>query len=248
MSGASVRSTIEAEEPDWGDRDLQGRLDRGVSWLAHELRGPLLGVRAALEVVASDLDDDPRKAQILHRVLVEVERLAATADAILGWAAGTTELELRAADVTRLVEEAVDSCRLGGPEGLLITRYPEAGAVARVDPEHIRVAIANLLRNACAYAEPGTRVEIEVTADGEEICISVRNRGPEIPFADREGIFDPFVRASASASKPGAGLGLFITRKVAEAHGGRISMVPGGPDTTFRLTLPASAEALAQAS
>ena len=245
---SSSERSIDHGEPDQGDADLDGRLDRGISWTAHELRGPLLGVRAALEVVASDLDGDPRKAQILHRVLVEIERLAATADAVLGWAAGTTDLELREADVTRLVEEAVDSCRLGGADGFRITRCPEAAAVALVDPEHVRIAIANLLRNARAYAEPGTSVEVEVTVERGEISVCVRNRGPEIPTDDRDRIFDPFVRSQPSVSRPGSGLGLFITRKVAEAHGGRISMASEERDTTFRLTLPASVGALAEAS
>jgi signal transduction histidine kinase len=246
MSTAAAR--VGQGGPGSGDPEMDRGLDLGISWTAHELRAPLLGVRAALEVVASDLETDPRRAEILRRVLVEVERLAATADAVLGWASGTRPLELRDIDVTRLVEEAIDSCRLGGADGFVLTRRPEAGAFARIDPEHVRAAIANLLRNARAYADPGTTVEIDVVADGVDVTVSVRNRGPGVEADDRERIFDPFVRTASSVSAPGIGLGLFITRKVVEAHGGRISMTSEGQDTTFRVMLPASAQALACAS
>src|SRR5919204_6402393 len=178
MSTAAAR--VGQGGPGSGDPEIDRGLDLGISWTAHELRAPLLGVRAALEVVASDLETDPRRAEILRRVLVEVERLAATADAVLGWASGTRPLVLRDIDVTRLVEEAIDSCRLGGADGFVLTRRPEAGAFARIDPEHVRAAIANLLRNARAYADPGTTVEIDVVADGVDVTVSVRNRGPGV--------------------------------------------------------------------
>jgi signal transduction histidine kinase len=129
-----------------------------------------------------------------------------------------------------------------------VSRRGTAPAIAHVDAEHLRVAISNLLRNARAYADPGTKVAVEVTGGGGEVTVSVRNNGPVISAADRERIFDPFVRSAASGSSPGSGLGLFITRRVVEAHGGNVSVDSASGDTTFRVVLPSSSDALAFAS
>jgi signal transduction histidine kinase len=230
------------------DVERRRRLDMGISWTAHELRAPLLGVRAAVEVVANDPGVDPRRAEILRRALAELERLAVTTEAVLGWVAGTRALDRRDTDVSQLVEQAVDSCRLAGGDGFVVDLRGLEPPIARVDAEHVRVAIANLLRNARAYADPGSTVEVEVSRDGDAVTVSVRNRGPVIPLADRERIFEPFVRSAASTSTPGTGLGLFITRQVVEAHGGRVSVDSEASATTFRVVLPSSEEALARAS
>jgi signal transduction histidine kinase len=248
MSTVLYRSLDRAETwPDEGD-ERRRRLEMGISWTAHELRAPLLGVRAAVEVVANDPGVDPRRAGILRRALVELERLAATTEAVLGWAAGTRALDRRHTDVGQLVDEAVESCRMSVGDGFEVERRGAAPAIANVDADNVRVAIANVLRNARAYADPGSKVEVEVTGGADEVTVGVRNRGPEIGDADRERIFDPFVRSSSSASNPGTGLGLFITRQVVEAHGGRISVTCEGSVTTFRLVLPSSSEELARAS
>jgi signal transduction histidine kinase len=108
---------------------------------------------------------------------------------------------------------------------------------------HIRTAIVNLLRNALAFAEPGTKVEIEVDGSGDMVMLSVKNVGPEIPPDERELIFAPFARGSARGrSRNGSGLGLFIVRRAVEAHGGRISVESDVGSVTFRLQLPAGRE------
>jgi len=214
------------------------RLDMGIAWTAHELRSPLLGIRAALELLLERRVSDPAERAVLRTSLHELDQLAGSAEAILTWAVGERPLRRRPADLVRVVEEAVESCRLemGDKDVLLFT--PER-AVARFDPVHLRTVVSNLVRNALAYSYPGTKVEVVVEEAIDHLALSVKDEGPEIPASERRLIFDPFARGSLSRSaRNGAGLGLFIAKRVVEAHGGRIwvDSDPGG--TTFHVRLP----------
>jgi signal transduction histidine kinase len=214
------------------------RLDTALAWTAHELRGPILGVRSVLELLLERAGADPRDPLIIRRSIDELDRLVGTAEAVLGWAVGTRSLQRRRTDVVRVVEEAVESCRLEtGQDGIVVSF--DRRAVARIDPAHIRAAIANLLRNALAFAEPGTKVEASVDRSGDMVMVSVKDFGPEIPAIERELIFSPFVRGTAPGrATNGSGLGLFIARRVVEAHGGRIWVESDRESVTFRVLLP----------
>ncbi len=222
-----------AEEAD----RLNGQLDLGIAWAAHEMRGPILGVRAALETLLGRVAD-ARDAALLRASLAELDRLAATSDALLELAAGTSGPETRPTDVVSLVHEATDSVRLETGQDRIVVHAP-AAATARVDPPYLRTAVVNLLRNAIVYSDPGTEVQVTLEADDEVIDLSVSSEGSGIPPEERESIFDPFVRGRAVAgTQPGRGLGLSIACRAIEAHGGRIWVDPEGPGATFRLTVP----------
>jgi signal transduction histidine kinase len=214
------------------------QLDTSMAWTAHELRGPILGVRSVLELLLERAGADPRDPLIIRRSIDELDRLVGTAEAVLGWAVGTRSLQRRRTDVVRVVEEAVESCRLEtGQDGIVVSF--DRRAVARIDPTHIRAAIANLLRNALAFAEPGTKVEAAVERSGDMVMVSVKDFGPQIPAIERELIFSPFVRGTAPGrATNGSGLGLFIARRVVEAHGGRIWVESDRGSVTFRVLLP----------
>ncbi len=220
-----------AEEPN-------RQLDMGIAWSAHEMRGPILGVRAALETLLGRVQDT-RDAALLRGSLAELERLAATSDAMLELAAGTSGPEVRPTDVVSLVHEATDSVRLETGEDRIVVHAP-AAATARVDPPYLRTAVVNLLRNAIVYSDPGTEVQVTLEAGDEVVDLSVRNEGSGIPPEERESIFAPFVRGrSVVGTKQGRGLGLSIAWRAIEAQGGRIWVDPEGPGATFRVTVPA---------
>jgi two-component system, OmpR family, sensor histidine kinase TctE len=96
-------------------------------------------------------------------------------------------------------------------------------------------AIRNLIENAVAHSPPGTEILVSASEEG---CISVADRGPGIPSADRQKIFERFWRGRAAGS-PGAGLGLSIVREIVKAHGGevRVDDNPGG-GSIFTLHFP----------
>jgi signal transduction histidine kinase len=98
----------------------------------------------------------------------------------------------------------------------------------------------NLIDNAVKYSPPGDEVQVEAVASNGRVVIEVRDRGPGISPEHQGVIFEKFGRVNVGEkSKPGTGLGLFIARSIAEAHGGSLE-VRSAPDrgATFRLSLP----------
>jgi signal transduction histidine kinase len=109
------------------------------------------------------------------------------------------------------------------------------------DRERLADVVANLLDNADKYSPAGEKIVVDVRADAEEVTISVRDFGPGLPPADLERIFEKFYRTDSSDSQAayGYGLGLYICRRLLEAHGGRIwaENHPGG-GAVFSFSLP----------
>jgi signal transduction histidine kinase len=104
---------------------------------------------------------------------------------------------------------------------------------------HTRV-LRNLLENAAAAAAPGGRIQVTLEGSASEARVRVVDDGPGVPAADRERIFERFVRLDSSSARPGSGLGLAIARAIARQHGGdlRCDSVAGG--ASFTLVLPAA--------
>ena len=118
----------------------------------------------------------------------------------------------------------------------------EAPLVAKVDPLRFQQVVRNVLANALKFSPEGSTIDVEGEVSAEQqIMVRVRDRGPGIPPAELESIFEAFVQSSQTKDgSGGTGLGLAICRKIIEAHGGRISaenMPDGG--SRFTLTLPA---------
>jgi signal transduction histidine kinase len=212
-------------------------LDVGLAWTAHELRTPILGVKAAIESVVSRTD--PSAEELLRLSVEELGKLASDAEGILGWAAGRRGLDLQPIDVSALVAETVrnDMQHLG--TGTKITVDAPQVTVGLVDHAQLRVAVSNLVRNALAYgAMEAVRVTVRETVGA--VRVSVADDGPGVPDEERDLIFEPFARGGAGAGLSGSGLGLFITRQVAEAHGGRtwVDTDGRGRGATFHIEVP----------
>lgn len=214
------------------------QLDFGIAWTAHELRAPILGVKAVLELLLGRKHESGSEAAMLRRSLRELEQLADVTEGILGWAVGAQPLNRRHVDLVALVHEAVRSSELGLHEGRVVVCAPEA-VDAFVDPIHFRGAVGNIVRNALAFTEEGHAVHLVVEYEGDRVAIRVRDRGPGIAEDERASVFDPFVRGRVGLARSrGNGLGLFVARRIIEAHGGEIWIEPEREGTTFHLSVP----------
>jgi signal transduction histidine kinase len=113
----------------------------------------------------------------------------------------------------------------------------------QADPQRVEQAIVNLLTNAIKYGE-GKPVDVVVSAQGAFATVSVIDRGPGIAAADQELIFHRYERLkSGEARVPGLGLGLYIARRIAEAHGGDLTLASApGEGAKFTLRLPRLSE------
>src|SRR6185437_839414 len=115
--------------------------------------------------------------------------------------------------------------------------------VAAVDPVAVEQVLSNLIDNAIKYSPEGGRIDVEARLDDhEQVCLSVRDRGIGIPPEKRGDIFERFYQAHADDHRSGLGLGLFISRQIAELHGGSIrAEFPPDGGARFVVRLPLEA-------
>ena len=218
-----------------------------VSLVSHELRSPMaavLGSTRTLQTRWRELRDDQRAA-FLAVIGDETSRLSALVEDVLDTSrieAGTFGYSFTDVDLSAVLREAASAAELGQDEVRLAVEIPPSLPPIRGDRERLRQLVDNLLANAIKYSERGGAVEVDASARNGAVSISVRDFGPGIALEDHGLIFEKFGRAGAGNAKPGTGLGLFISRSFAEAHGGtlRVESRPG-EGATFTLTLPAGA-------
>jgi signal transduction histidine kinase len=215
-----------------------------VSLVSHELRSPMaavIGSARTLQQRWRELTPDQRES-FLALIGDETSRLADLIGDVLNTSqieAGTFSYSFGDVDVGRLVEESVAAAAHGQEEVPL--QVSVSGSLPRVrgDRERLRQVLANLIDNAVKYSNAGEVVEVSVTTSNGRVLVQVRDRGPGVRHEHQRLIFEKFGRAKEGAAKPGTGLGLFIARSIAEAHGGTLEVqsLPG-QGATFTLVLP----------
>jgi signal transduction histidine kinase len=179
---------------------------------------------------------------LLARSRDQLEQLSRLVDGLFRWAVAGQQLDLEKTDLMVVVREAVETSSLETITDRVAISGPRSLTVL-ASPDHLRAAIANVVRNALSYSPADTVVSVSVRRQSGRATVSVRDRGPGIPVAQREDIFDPFSRGSAAhLARSGHGLGLFIARRVLEAHGGRIWLESGSRGAAFHLQLPLTRE------
>jgi len=130
----------------------------------------------------------------------------------------------RTVDVCEAVREALDG--LTGDQAAVLADLP-AAAPAKVDPQHLRQILLNLLTNAVKYGRPP--LSVTVRADPDSVTVTVADHGPGVPEEFVEHLFDRYTRAAATAGAPGTGIGLYIVRELARANGASIAFQPNRP-------------------
>jgi two-component system sensor histidine kinase KdpD len=238
-----ARQAVEAETLRQSDAAKTAVL-RAVS---HDLRSPLTAIRAASEGLTSDALDlsAAERDALFETIRDEIHRLERLVDNLLDLSrleAGPAARrpELWSADA--LVVRALD--QLGADAERVDAELGDGPALVRVDAAQVERVLVNLLENALKFSSPADRVLIAVESRDDRVELRVRDRGPGVPEADRDRIFDAFERGDGTTG--GSGLGLAIARGFAGANGGRISVAgETGAGATFVLELPAAEEAVA---
>jgi signal transduction histidine kinase len=218
-----------------------------VSLVSHELRSPMAAVIGA----ARTLQDRWRmltagqRESFLALIGDETSRLAELVGDVLDTSrieAGTFSYRFEEVDLRRVVDEAVEVAVLAQQEVPVLASVRGALPAIRGDRARLRQVLGNLIENAVKYSPEGGEVRVSAAAANGAVLIAVRDAGPGIPSEQQGRIFEKFGRADVEGgSKPGTGLGLFIARSIAEAHGGSLDVSSGiDPGSTFTLTLPIS--------
>jgi signal transduction histidine kinase len=228
-------------------------LDMSLALTAHELRSPLLSVKAAIETSLLDGDPIDEKAdinggnnfstQLLSRAQNEIGHLAETCETLLFWAVDDNALEFDPVDLAQTVTAAMQTCSHERNFQSIVFEPPGERVSVPGSPAHLRVAITNLVRNALYYSPPGETVDVAIQQLTRSIRITVTDKGPGVPQGQHRSIFDPFVRGLGGTSpRSGRGLGLFIAKRVVEGHRGRIWTDTRERGAKFVIELPRARE------
>jgi signal transduction histidine kinase len=218
-----------------------------IDLVLHELRGPAAAIVGAAQLLASRWSElDPaRRASLVGVLDREAARLGRLGrDLVVAARAGSGELELEPGpvDVAALAAAAVQAARAAEPDADIRLDLPAGpGPVLRGDAVRLEQALGNLIGNALKFSPPGTPVgvTVEATAAGGAVVV-VRDSGPGIPAVHAETVFLRHGRAPGSG-RPGSGIGLYVARAVAEAHGGTLTLLTTAPDgAALSLALPPS--------
>jgi signal transduction histidine kinase len=210
--------------------------DRDIAMLAHDLQTPLASI-AAGTLLLSRGDLDERTRTVTDRIARTVKRMSEMVTDLTDYARaglGPIPVVRRTVDLGRLAADVVAECHaLDGGDRI---RVETTGDVSgEWDANRLAQAISNLVRNAITHGEGEVRVRLQDAGDGVEV--HVHNRGEPIPADRLPFIFQPFERGSNEGR--GLGLGLYIVRAIASAHGGRVEATSSTAEgTTFRLCLP----------
>jgi signal transduction histidine kinase len=214
-----------------------------VSMVSHELRSPMAAVIGAARTLEQRWREltPAQRGSFLTLISGETSRLAALIGDVLDTSrieAGTFTYSFGEVDLEELVRESAAAAQVGHEEVHVETKVGALPTV-RGDRERLRQVLVNLIDNAIKYSPAGDPIVLAAGAENGLVHVEVRDHGPGIKPEDQKVIFEKFGRLHVDGGKPGTGLGLFIARSIAEAHGGTLTVrsAPGG-GATFRLALP----------
>jgi len=221
-------------------REMAKERAERVSVLSHEIRTPLALVKGAAELLTDGAPGPltERQEQFLATITQNSERVIDMAENLLTEArleATLFDVHITRTDLRALVRETVRELRRVQPTEIRLDNRGAPLPVA-VDRQLMRQAIYNLVNNAVRHAQ-SEHVEVRVTAGDASVLLAVSDDGSGMSEQDRARLFAPF--ATGSSPQPGTGLGMAITQRIADLHGGRIFVdTATGRGTTIFLSLP----------
>jgi len=234
------------------ERVIEDLKNQFVSVAAHQLRTPLSIIKWGLGMfLAGDIGKITKdQTVLLDKTYQTNERMIKLVNDLLNVSKieeGRYLYQPKIVDMQELVQQVYDSSKEVAQrkkvEFKLNIKKSEKEKIVKIDIEKMGLAIKNIIDNAITYTLPGGKIEINLSRTGDKIDLVIKDTGVGIPEKQQERVFSKFFRAAnvVKLETDGTGLGLFITRNVVEAHGGKISFKSKeGHGTTFFITLPAT--------
>jgi signal transduction histidine kinase len=216
------------------------QLEQFISIVSHDLRTPMTTVQANAHMIRRAPEDPEHVARRAESILTATRRMDRMIRDLVEATrleAGQISLETEPLDLASFALELKE--RLVGTvdTGRVVIELPDAASPAQADPDRLERIFTNLLTNALKYSEK--EVVVRFGVGDEEVEVSVCDRGPGIEPAELPRLFEWGYRSRRAQAAEGLGLGLYITRMLVEAHGGRIwAESEPGKGSTFRFTLP----------
>jgi PAS domain S-box-containing protein len=224
-------------------RQLQQEHEIFMQMISHDLRTPITVIHGHAEMLEQRLTEKDETTMLnLEAIQSSAQQLKGMMDdlvRIIQEQRGELPLELEQIHLSEFLPRLVGRIAIPGIGERLQATIPPGLPAVWADAESLERILANLLTNALKYSPPDMPVIIAAEQVDREIHISVADRGKGISPEDQPHLFDRFFRARDTGRKTGIGLGLFITRKLVEAHGGRVWVKSEpGKGSVFTYTLP----------
>jgi signal transduction histidine kinase len=254
LFSSSVRSAVRARRRQYQMRELYRELARAVqvsdmfvSILGHDLRTPLGAIKLSADIIMRLAPDSPA-LRPGSRILSSVERMTRMIEQLLDFArvrqGRGIPLHVGRVDLGEVCRQAIQELEDANPQASI--QLEEVGDICGVwDPDRLAQVVSNLVGNAVQHGTRGEPIAVEVDGrDRSTVRVSVRNFGA-VPPEQLPTLFEAFKRAAAptttGAGRTGLGLGLFIAREIARAHGGEMLVQAAAEVTRFEVTLPREA-------
>jgi PAS domain S-box-containing protein len=213
-----------------------------ISTVSHELRSPLTSVKGYTSLLINRWDrlGEEQKRMMLEQVHHDADRVTRLVTELLDISrleSGRLVLRRQMVDLVPLVNGVLDKVRMVETELIAAVEFPENFPQIYADPDKIEQVLTNLVENAAKYADPHS-LQVTGGMDDGQVIVAVADRGEGIPDSDLPRVFTKFFRR-AETRPTGSGLGLWISRGLVEAHGGRLVVESEvGQGSVFRFTLP----------
>jgi signal transduction histidine kinase len=214
--------------------------ERFLGIVGHDLRNPLNAITVTAGLLLRG-EDPGRLAAGARRILTSAGRMERLISQVLDLAkarhGGGLPIRRAAADLAEVARHAVEELAAAHPDRRF--RFAAEGETrAELDADRVAEVFSNLVGNAVQHGGDGP-IEVSVRGEAAELLAEIQNGGAPIPPAALPALFDPFRRGPGGGDRPGSvGLGLFISREIVRAHGGRIEVRSGEAGTTFVVRLP----------
>ena len=239
--------TAELQESEARLLDAARRKDEFLATLAHELRNPLAPVRNAVELLKRQSREPDRVEWATQLVDRQVRALARLIDDLMDVSRinqGRLELKKEVVTLGEVLADAVETVRphveAAGHE--LVVLLPDPSLSVDADRTRLAQAFVNLLHNAAKYTDPGGRIEVGVILEKSHATIQIRDNGIGIPPDHIERVFEMFsqVESALSRSRGGLGIGLSLTQRLVQMHGGSVKAYSDGlgKGSRFHVQLP----------
>jgi sigma-B regulation protein RsbU (phosphoserine phosphatase) len=214
-----------------------------VAIVSHDLKNPLTAIKMAAGLLAR-AERPARDSIMLGHINDSADRaermIADLLDLALARVGRGLAVALAPADLNQVARRAVGELRVAFPQATLVHEQAGDGLLA-LDADRLQQVIGNLVANAVAYGDCGQPITVTSHLDAGKALVSVHNHGPAITAQTLHTLFQPMTRGSAESGEVrSVGLGLFIVREIAIAHGGDVVVVSSADKgTTFTVQLPA---------
>ena len=245
-----------------GERDAQAHRERErqlsqmksqfVSVASHEFRTPLAAAVGSIELLERHATrlTEAKRGELLGRVRNSLGRLTDIMNNVLQLSradSGRVKVTWMDVDLGRFAQDVVNEVADGDRQQHIFS-FQLSGSRSTVpaDTNLLHHVLSNLVGNAARYSPPGTRISVNLILDADEFTLTVADEGIGIPEAERERVFEPFVRGSNVGQIGGTGLGLNIVKRYIELMGGHIEVLPTERGATFRVHVPCPNVPLAQ--